>query len=71
MVEVALSPLGERVARDGAVVSRRGPDEGVRSSYPLRRFIQRDFVNNVLAIDIGGTHFRVALFDQLGRQLEI
>jgi hypothetical protein len=25
----ALSPLGERVARDGAFISRRGPGEGV------------------------------------------
>ncbi len=27
--ENALSPLGERVVRDGAVISRRGPGEGV------------------------------------------
>jgi hypothetical protein len=28
----ALSPLGERVARDGAFSSRRGTGEGVRTS---------------------------------------
>jgi len=27
----ALSPLGERVDRDGAFISRRGPGEGVRA----------------------------------------
>ena len=27
--------------------------------------------NNVLAIDIGGTHFRVGLFDHEGRRLVI
>jgi hypothetical protein len=29
----ALSPLGERVACDGAFISRRGPGEGVRARY--------------------------------------
>ena len=28
-------------------------------------------MNSVLAIDIGGTHFRIALFDSQGRQLVI
>jgi len=31
--ENALSPLGERVACDGAFISRRGPGEGVRARY--------------------------------------
>ncbi|SPE32158.1 hypothetical protein SBA2_670024 [Acidobacteriia bacterium SbA2] len=31
--ENALSPLGERVACDGAFISRRGPGEGVRVRY--------------------------------------
>jgi predicted NBD/HSP70 family sugar kinase len=26
-------------------------------------------VNNVLAVDIGGTHFRTGLFDEQGRRL--
>jgi glucokinase len=30
---------------------------------------QEDRVNNVLAVDIGGTHFRVGLFDEQGRRL--
>jgi hypothetical protein len=29
----ALSPLGERVARDGALTSRRGSSEGVPDLY--------------------------------------
>jgi glucokinase len=28
-------------------------------------------VNNVLAVDVGGTHFRVGLFDDAGRRLEV
>jgi hypothetical protein len=31
--ENALSPLGERVARDGDFISRRGPGEGVPVRY--------------------------------------
>ena len=42
--EPALSPLGERVTRDGAVISRRGPGEGVAAA-PLewcdRRLLAR------------------------------
>jgi len=40
LVEVTLSPLGERVARDGASVSRRAPGEGVRFSCSRRPAIQ-------------------------------
>lgn len=32
---------------------------------------QRFGVNNVIAMDIGGTHFRVGLFDHEGRRLEV
>ena len=35
------------------------------SHIPFRRL----FLKNILAIDIGGTHFRTALFDELGRRL--
>ena len=28
-------------------------------------------MNNVMAMDIGGTHFRVGLFDDAGRRLEV
>jgi ATP-dependent Lhr-like helicase len=43
--ESALSPLGERVTRDGAFISRRGPGEGVAADAPLewcdRRLLAR------------------------------
>ena len=34
----ALSPLGERVARDGAFISRRGTGEGVVTVTTFRPF---------------------------------
>jgi hypothetical protein len=34
-VSLALSPLGERVARAGALFSRRGTGEGVESRVPV------------------------------------
>ena len=43
--EQALSPLGKRVTRDGAFISRRGPGEGVAADAPLewcdRRLLAR------------------------------
>ena len=38
---LALSPLGERVDRDGAFTSRRGPGEGVVGVHPSIRSSRR------------------------------